>query len=880
MQRGPAHTARAVVSPPRRGASARGSGERAVLAAFFVSGVAGLMHQVVWAKLLVQLIGATAYAQIAVLVVFMGGLALGAVAFGRRVDRHGRPLRTYAGVEVAIAMYCLLLPFLLRLATSIYLGAATRVQASPGWTLALRTTLAILVVLPPAVAMGGTLPLLTRALVTRVEETQRRVAALYSLNGFGAVVGTGVAGFVTLPAAGLHASLVVAALLNLAAAGLVWPRARQEEKAPAIPAPGVPPADARYTPVEYTSALVALALSGFAAMGYEVIFTRLIGLAFGASTYSFTVMLMSFITGIALGSAVAARVAVRRPLWLLGVAQLAVVVSLLLVTPLLARLGYFVGLLRVGLRDGSWGFEQLVAGQAGLCLLVLLVPTTCLGLGFPLVARVQARRPEEVGARVGSTYAWNTVGNVLGAAITGAALIPSVGTLDAFHVNLACNALAGVLLVGVAREATARQRLLVAAALALAVIPYGVVGRGWADALLRAQSHLRLRDGPDPRAAAAVRAAHPTASFAAWQKSYVVPPGTRPQYFFAEDAHAAVLAFGDEDDLWLSVNGKPDASTLNDLDTQLLLGHAPLFLHPAARSLLVIGYGSGITAGAALRHPIERADIVEISRGVLDADVLFSAVNYGVLSDPRVRVIEDDGQSFVRAAATTYDVIISEPSNPWIAGIGGLFTVEFFGAVRDRLTPNGVFTCWFHTYEMSDEAVALIVRTLGAVFPSVAVFADDDFGNAVAVASMRPLEPDFAAMDRRFADPAVHDDLERLGVPNLAAFLSHHRLSPERFRKLVDDGPLNTVAHERLEYLGPRALFAQEASFLLERMDPLLAGEKPPTDALLDRYLVARAARDEPVAPADLDAAAEYAELMGGYGETIAAAIRTRAHPR
>jgi predicted membrane-bound spermidine synthase len=884
-QRRAARAAPGAVPRPRR----RLAGvERAVLTAFFVSGVAGLMHQVVWAKLLVQLIGATAYAQIAVLAVFMGGLALGAVGFGRWVDRHARPLRAYAFIECAVAGYCLLLPAMLAAATSLYLAAAARVLDSPALTLALRTALAVLVVLPPAVAMGGTLPLLARSLIVRPEETQRHVAGLYSLNSFGAVVGAGLAGFVVLPALGLYAALGVAALLNLIAAALVWPAARREPSAGVVPAAARPPtrsappagAEGAYAATQYRGALVALALSGFAAMGYEVVFTRLIALAFGASTYSFTVMLMAFITGIALGSAIAARLRVQRPLWLLGVAQLAVVASLLAVTPLLGRLAYLVGLLRAALGDGGWGFGWFLAAKAGLCLLVLLLPTTCLGLGFPLVARVQARRPEDLGWRVGSTYAWNTVGNVLGAAVTGAVLIPAVGTLGAFHVNLACNAVAGLLLLAVAHEAAPRLRLAAAGVLAVAVASYTVAGSGWADTVLQAQGHMRLRSGPDPAADAAERAAHPTASFAAWQRAYVVRPESHQPYFFAEDAHASVLAFGLADDLWLSVNGKPDASTFSDLDTQLLLGHAPLFLHPGARSLLVIGYGSGITAGAALRHPVAHADIVEISRGVLAADRLFAGVNHAVLSDPRVHVVEDDGQSFVRAVPDTYDVVISEPSNPWIAGIGSLFTVEFFTAVRDKLNPDGVFTFWFHTYEQSDEAVALVVRTIGAVFPSIVVFADDDFGNAVAVASRRPLEPDFAAMEQRFADPGVHADLARLGLPNLAALLSHQRLSPARFRRLVDDGPLNTVARERLEHLGPRSLYRRDSSFVLERLDPFLAAEPAPTDALLDRYLAYRAARADPVPAADIEAAASYAEAMGGYGDTVAEAIRARRAER
>lgn len=851
----------------------------AVLAAFFVSGVAGLMHQVVWAKLLVQLIGATAYAQVAVLAVFMGGLALGAAWFGRRVDRHGRPLRTYALIEVAVAAYCLLLPLLLAAVSSAYLTLAARALESSGLTLLLRAALAALVVLPPAVLMGGTLPLLARSLIGRVEDTQRLVADLYALNSLGAVLGAGLAGFLTLPLLGVHASLAVAAALNGVAALLVWRRARHEGGAAPAATPVPPAAAPVYRPDQYRGALAALALSGFAAMGYEVIFTRLIALACGASTYSFTVMLMAFISGIALGSAIASRLRAPRPLWLLALAQLAVVVTLLATTPAIARLAYAVGRLRVAtLADGD--FTLYVAGQAALCLAVLLLPTTCLGLGFPLVARVQARQPEDLGWRIGSTYAWNTIGNVLGATLTGALLIPWLGVLGAFHVALACNAAAGLLLLAVAGEAAPRARLAAATgALAVALL-YLAAGSGWTDPIRFARAHLRLREGPPAGADAAAQAQHPATSFAAWQRAFVIRPEAHPAFFFAEDAHATVLAYEQEGTRWLVVNGKPDASTAGDLDTQLLLGHAPLFLAPQARAVLVIGYGSGITVGAALRHPVERVDVVEISPAVMAADAMFADANEHALADPRVRVFADDGQSFVRAAPARYDVVISEPSNPWIAGIGGLFTVEFFTAVRDALAPGGAFVCWLHTYEQSDDNVALILRTLQAVFPEVTIFADRDFGDAIAVASRQPLAPDFAAMEARFATPAVRANLARLGVPNLAALLSHQRISPARLRGLLGDGPLNTAAHERLEYLGPRAVYAHDMSYLLEEADPLLAGAAPPTDVLLDQYLAERRRRGAPLPDEQLEAAARYVEQLGGYGEPIAAAIRARREQR
>ncbi len=874
--------------------------EGVIFAAFFLSGMAGLMHEVVWAKLLVPLIGATAHAQAVVLGVFMGGLALGSVLIGRLSDRRGQPLRTYLVLELLIGAYCLLLPLILQAAGLGYVSLGTHLFESAGLKILFRFALAIAIVLFPAVLMGGTLPILARHLIGRVEETRRQVAGLYALNSLGAVLGAGLAGFVTLPLFGIYPSLATASVLNFVAGALVFRLARRErpvaaeaqakvvrQGAPRTKAAGkqAAPTPPSYRPEQYVVTLCALALSGFAAMGYEVIFTRIIALSFGSSAYSFTVMLMSFITGIALGRAIVSRLTVKNPLWLLAASQLVVVVALLAATPLVARLPYLIGLLRIELQDYRLGFELDQLGKASLCLAVLLLPTTCLGFSFPLVAQIQARHPQEIGARVGTTYAWNTVGNVLGAVVTSLLLLPWLGLLGGFHFNLALNFIAGLALLLVTAEVRIERRVLAGAAASIAVVLYLAVGTGWSDSINFARNHLRLRSGPDPSLDTRARARHPSSSFDAWKRTYVAREGELKVFYFQEDAHTTVLVSGNDKNIQLSVNSKPDASSARDLDTQLLLAHAPLFLALEARTLLVIGHGSGITAGSALRHPIERADIVEISRAVLNADFLFADTNYRVLDDPRVRVYLDDGQSFLRTVPYSYDVIISQPSNPWVAGIGGLFTVEFFELVQSKLNPDGVFSLWFHAYEQSDAAVKLVFRTLSSVFPHIMVFGDNDLGNLIAVASMDQIVPDFAKMDRRFGDPKIRTDLARLGISNLAGLLSHHRVSQERFSTLLGPGPLNTVAHERLEYIGPRSFFRRENSLFLDRLDPLVQVTQEETDILLDRYIAYRTATGHPMPRREFEAAARYAKAMGGYGPKVTRAIaaqapRTRAYIR
>jgi spermidine synthase len=832
----------------------------AVFAAFFLSGMAGLMHQVVWARLLAGLIGNTAHAQAAVLAVFMGGLAIGSVAFGRAADARANPLRLYILLEVLIAAYCLVLPPILYLISGGYVAVAALFVDSLALTATLRMALALIAVLLPAVLMGGTLPILARYLVRDVSQTQRQVASLYALNSFGAVIGAGAAGFITLPLLGLYPSLLLACLLNLAAAVVL--RGGISEDSASSDTGGIAPGvigkkgqkytQPLYRPDQYAVTLFALALSGFAAMGYEVLFTRVIALSFGSTTYSFSVMLMAFISGIGLGSWIVSRIRVQRPLWLLGLAQLSAVVALLLVTPLISRLPYFVSLLHLYLIDVPLGFELYQFGKAALCLMVLLIPTTCLGFSFPLVAQIQARRNDEIGASVGSTYAWNTTGNVLGALLTSLVLLPQFGLLGAFQFNFALNLIAGVAIFLVAAQVNVYQRVVAVAFSVLVAIVFATEGNGWLQPVIYAHGQFRTIAALDPEADAAARAAHPLSSFESWQDRFVSSEEGDEILFFGEDAHATVLVRDSGEQTVLFVNGKGDASTRHDLPTQILLAQVPMLLAPATDNVLVIGHGSGITAGSALQHPVKNVDIVEISKAVLEADAQFVDHNYGVLSDPRVRTYLEDGQNFMRTAPRNYDVIISEPSNPWMAGNGDLFSEEFFEIMKSRLTQRGLAVVWFQQYSQSRAGVELVLRTLTSSFDQVMVWRSPSYMDIIAVASMAPFEVDFESMEARFDRIEVRNDLARFGLSNLASLLVHQVISPEKLRAVLPPGPVNTTAHQRLQYLAPRTLFSGEGTDFLQSLDPLYQGVTEPSDTLLDQYISFRAASEEPVSVNEL----------------------------
>ncbi|MCC6409895.1 MAG: fused MFS/spermidine synthase [Planctomycetes bacterium] len=852
--------------PPTSSAPTSSSGRALVLAAFFVSGVGALVQEIAWTRLLGPFLGSTAQAQAIVLAIFMGGLAAGSTLFGRRADRSGSPLRLYAILELVIAIYALALPWLVRAAGSAFVAVASRAgeDATLVRTL-LRLALASAVLLVPAILMGGTLPILARHLVKSLGETRARVGELYTINTFGAVAGAMLGGFVLLERVGVQGSLWIAAALALAAGGGAWllssPASASSadsddatgsgEGAQASAGPGAASAAGATSAVGSaplgTTALVALGASGFAAMVYEIVMIRAVGLALGSSTYAFTMMLVAFIVGIGLGSFLVSRLRIERPLVAIGWSQLAGALAFLAITPLLERLAWYAGLARCHCATPEPSLACFLGLGTSLVLALLVVPTACLGAAFPLVAQAAQRSIGSVGARVGWTYACNTLGNVSGAVVASLVLVPTLGIGGSLELGVALNLLAAALtLVGGARV---KERL---AALALAVVAVAIYvpARDWPNGLNLAAQHFRLRS-------------HPPESYAAFERIYNYAP---TKQFLEEDSLGTVLVAGVPPDLTLYVNGKADASSGGDLTTQLLLGHIPMLMAPKHENVLTIGFGAGFSAGAIARHPIARQDLVEISPAVLNADALFREWNGAPLQDPRTKAYLEDARSFIRTTPRLYDVIVSEPSNPWVVGVAGLFSREFFRDAASKLSPGGVLCLWFHEYEQSSEAVALVVRTLAAEFPEIWLWREYGFTDMVLVASREPLPLDFAEMERRF--DAVRADMARIGIPSLAALFGHNAAGPGEMKRAAGPGPEHTDLEPHLEFLAARAVLAGTASDFGWLHDlHYRAPSTLETGTLLDRYRRWRAENGRPLTKSELQAVVTHmaASLPPGH---------------
>ena len=774
-----------------------------ITACFLASGAAGLIYQVVWSRYLALFLGHTSYAVVAVLVAFMAGLALGNAWFGARADRTQRPLAIYAWLEIGIGLYAVAFPTYYGLCHDAFIGLARRLQPGSGSLLFLKFGFSFLLVLLPTVLMGATFPVLVRYVTRSLAELRERVAALYAINSVGAVAGCILADFWLIPKYGLEMALFGGAALNLLVGLTALVLTFRTEGQPLAPssrteAPPVP--GEIYSASELRLALIGIGLSGFVAMLYEVAWTRLLALALGSSTHAFSLMLITFISGIALGAwIVYLWKGLRRTLLAFAWAEIALAGTLFVSLFFYRYLSYgfvqMAGLL--ARREAAYPLYELL--QAAICFSVMLIPTLCLGMTLPLVSRIATTELSRTGRSVGSVFALNTVGTVLGAILTGLWIMPALGLARTFALGIALNAGLGLTVLLWNRLGQRRRALIFPCTVGLLLLWYvgASLGPIWERSLLLGL--WRLQNPPESAAA-----------FRKMAEEVVL-------HYHKDGAGATVAVQSwkhrNPEQLTLKVNGKADAGTATDMITQLLLAHIPALLHPTAKQALVVGLGSGMTCGALARHSaVERVDAVEISPEVVEAARLFRRFNDNVLESPKLHVSVEDAKSFLQLGTRQYDLIISEPSNPWMAGVAAVFSREYYESCAARLQPDGVMAQWMHVYETSDETVEMVLRTFFSVFPYTSIW-QPATGDLILLGATRPLQVDLESTRRRFADPAIQEDLARVGLRSLPTVLAREIIPQQNALFTVPaQGAIHSDFFPQLEYLAQRGFFLGKAA--------------------------------------------------------------------
>jgi spermidine synthase len=761
------------------------------LVAYTCSGLAGLIYQVCWTRLLTLSIGHTTAAASAVVAAFLGGLALGAARGGALAARLPRrhALAWYAGLELGVAGLALLFPLEVKAFTPLLAwayqdGASTAVFAS------IRLLACLAMVFVPATALGATFPLAVRWFAAESDNRALSSGILYALNSAGAAVGAVLAGFLLIPRIGVSGTTLVGVGASLVASVSVAtvlllsdrkPKSVVTSRAPRGSARRWTRAVARVGEPRWLGGTV-LGLSGFAALVHEIAWTRVLTMVLGPTIYAFSAALAAVILGIALGSSVGTAIVARsrKPaLWL--AVSLSIAAATGTWTSSLAG-GPIPRVVAEQIAATPELFDVLQWRGALLTAMLIVPMAGLLGAAFPLALAMIDDPSRSAEREFASVYAINTFGSVVGALAAGFVLIPLLGLEATLKAVTVCLIVASAIVLGLTtmpRSARVSGALVSAIA---AVLMF--VSAPWDRELLASGAYMYAPFAPKG------------ANLEALLKA-----GTL--MYYREGAAATISVKRLTGTLTLAVDGKTDASNRGDMLTQKLVAHLPLLLHAQPREVAVIGLGSGVTVGAALRHPIDRVDVVEISPEVVEASTLFAAENRAALADPRTALLVADGRSHLQLSHRKYDVIISEPSNPWIAGVAALFTREFFTLARARLAPGGLICQWANAYNISDRDLRAIVATFLSVFPhgtAWLVGADD----VVLLASDGPLDDRLQNIAAHWRRPGVSEDLATVAAAEPFSLWSLFVAGPEELRQYAEQSEVLTDDRMTVEFSGPR----------------------------------------------------------------------------
>ncbi len=790
------------------------------LICFFISGISGLIYEVIWTRLLGLVFGNTTFANSTVLTAYMAGLALGSYLSTKYVDKLKNALKSYAYLEIGIGIYCLLIPLIIKVLGHIYIPVQRVFELSFYPLSLIRFILCFVVLLIPTTLMGATLPIFSRFYVEQGESFGYGVGRVYSVNTFGAFVGTILSGFFMIAYLGISNSISIAVVGNLFAAIVCLivafkfyrpsiesqktknDRPRRKIKQRSI---------SNVTSQKYSlsnrqkivliTLMIALGFSGFSAMVYEVAWTRTLVMIIGSSTYAFSIMLATFLIGIAIGSFIFSLINKRRSanlIWF-AVAQLLIGLSAILLLPLFQSMpNYFVDLFAhfvrdyifFGLRISSYTVLEMV--RFAVCFLMMIIPTTLLGSLFPMVTQIVTRDYSELGRKVGAVYSVNTLGNILGAFTAGFILIPAIGIQYSIILAGLFNIFAGCGVVIVNQIPKLTYRIAISSMSAIIGVTTVIAIPSWDEMIMSsgsaAYAPMYAKLNPEER----------KLNF----------KGVKEKLLFYKEGTDSTIAVKERESgtIVLTVDGKVDASNTGDMYTQLLLGHLPLLLSKEPKSALVIGLGSGVTLSAVAQHEVERIDCVEIEPAVVSASKFFDKVNRNVLDDPRVNIIVNDGRNFLNFTNRKYDVIISEPSNIWLAGIANLFSQDFYQICKKHLTANGYICQWSHIYYMSPQDVKTVVNTFRSVFPHVTVWFST-IGDILMIGSLNELVIDYLQLAKNYNIQGVNRDMQGLDIREPLAILSSYLLDEGAVAKFTSGAKINSDNYPILEFSVPKSLY-------------------------------------------------------------------------
>ena len=731
----------------------------------------------------------------------MAGLALGSYLGGRWIDRKNNALLFYAALEGAIGIYCLLIPSIIDSASPLFEWIYQTQTESYSKASLYRFLVCGAILLVPTSLMGATLPVLSKYVSRERACIGQDVGILYSLNTFGAVFGALSSAFIFMRIWGVLSTIWFAATLNIMIAVVIYiffrsgADADSKEEATQFKESVEAPSINSNT----LFILLAFGFSGWCALTYQVAWNRILSLLLGSSIYAFSLILTTFILGLAIGTAIFSQWVnkFKNPLVVFGFLQVGIGVSSLAVIPLFENIPFIN---RWVYQNWSMEFTTIQWSVFLVIFSFLFVPTFLMGGQFPVVVRLVVQKLNTLGHSIGKVYASNTVGTIMGAFLAGFVLIPWIGVQDTILVAVGLNLLIGMALLFFASDLSTNIKIYALPPIMIFCLLYGRSIQTWDKSIISSGSFMPYRIGDLSEAE---------------KKANKI-------LFFKEGTHTTVTTeLSASGNIFLRVNGKTDASLGIDMRTQLLSGYLPMFLHKKPKSVLVIGQGSGITLGAVEQFPIKSVDLVEISSAVIEGSRFFNFFNHNALEDKRLKVILADGRNHVALAKKKYDVIISEPSNPWISGIGALFTDNFFKLIKKRLNSNGLACIWVHT-NMSPMNFKSVVRTFSENFKTVTMWESIVGDDYLLIGSDSEYKLSYSLIDSVLSNEIRGKDLYRIGISSVRDLISLLIMNRERLLKFSKDAPIHTDDNSLLEFNAPQYIYKDERDVLVRQLTPFV----------------------------------------------------------
>ncbi len=784
---------------------------KVIIALFFVTtGATGLIYQITWFKYISLFLGNTTYAQMIVLSTFLGGLALGNYFFGKRAEKIHNHIFLYGVLELLVGIYCFVYPTLSLFLGDIFLSTATNLSINSQNTFFVffRYIFTSSLLLLPTFAMGGTLPIISKFFIKNVQNTRRELAILYFLNSFGAVWGIILSGFFMIKLIGLNNSMYLTAFINtiIGILAILLSKLKEETKESEELSPGIESKNYQLSKRTLSIIVLTAGTSGMAALLYEIVWVRLLVNFLGSSTYAFSIMLLAFISGITLGSFLVSQDFLKKynKIKLVIFFQSSIGITTMISLMFYERLPYYLWNIAGIFNKNEASFGVFLTIEFLISFSLLLLPTIFMGMTLPVIVDIITNINKKIGFSVGKIFSVNTVGTVVGVLLTSLVFIPLFGIKGSFEIGIIINLLSAIILL-LSYEAMSRSsKIKTAGILAGSFILFSLLLPQWNVNTLVSGVFRKFKHNPPE-------------SYSQYNEHI----RSDSILYYKEGISANVAVLETKKNIIqrkLVINGKADASTSGDMPTQVLLGQIPSMLHKNPKDVFVVGFGSGTTMASVLTHDVKRIVCTEMNKEVIEAAEYFNEVNNNCLSDPRLEIEIEDALTYLKMTDENFDIIISEPSNPWIAGIGNLFSKEYFELCRKKLNKDGIMVQWFHLYELNDEILQLVLSTFKYVFPNVQVWGSLS-SDIILVGTEKEIELDGKLLESKINNKKINDDFKRIGIDNLFTFLSLQQLSNKGVFKLTDFYKLNSELHPTLEFMAPKSFYIGRTSNLIMAND-------------------------------------------------------------